>query len=80
MVFSKELSGWYVLPGVSRAFPVEVSQEESKGAKRMKVQGTAGDEVVKGQFDVDAASLAQLAATSTRGKLDVQKLAPPAQQ
>jgi fimbrial chaperone protein len=80
MVFSKELSGWYVLPGISRAFPVEVSQEESKGAKTMKVQGTAGDDVVKGQFDVDAASLAELAATSTRGKLDVEKLAPPAQQ
>jgi fimbrial chaperone protein len=76
-VFSKELGGWYVLPGASRAFPVEVAPEECRAAKTMIIKGTAGDVIVRGQFNVDAASCAQLA-ESRQGKLDVEKLLPPA--
>jgi fimbrial chaperone protein len=78
-VFSRELGGWYVLPGVSRAFPIEVDPEECRAAKIIKIQGTAGDVIVRGQFNVDAASCAQLAQSGKPGKLDVEKLLPPAQ-
>ncbi len=79
-VFSREVDGWYVLPGNSRSFPVEVTQEECTGVRTMSVKGTAGELIVKGQFNVDAAALAQLAASSKQGKLDVEKLLHPAQQ
>jgi fimbrial chaperone protein len=76
-VFSRELGGWYVLPGVSRAFPVEVAPEECRAARILKIQGTAGDVIVRGQFNVDAASCAQLVESGKQGKLDVEKLLPP---
>jgi fimbrial chaperone protein len=79
-VFLKELDGWYVLPGTSRSFPVEVTREECRGAKTVSVNGKAGDVIVKGQFDVDAAALAQLAASGNQGKLDVEKLLRPEQK
>jgi fimbrial chaperone protein len=77
-IFSKELAGWYVLPGVSRPFAVEVAPEECRAAKVMRIQGTAGDVIAKGQYDVDTAACAQLVATGAPGKLDVEKLMPPA--
>jgi fimbrial chaperone protein len=79
-VFSKELGGWYVLPGVSRAFPVDVAREDCLGAKTLRIQGMAGDVVVKGQFNVDAATCAQLAERGKQDKLDVGKFLPPAQK
>jgi fimbrial chaperone protein len=79
-VFSKEVDGWYVLPGTSRSFPVEVTQEECQGAKTLSVNGKAGAVIVKGQFNVDAAALAQLAESRKQDKVDVEKLLHPAQQ
>jgi fimbrial chaperone protein len=77
-VFAKEVSGWYVLPGVSRAFPVEVAPGECQASKILKIQGTAGDVIVSGQFNVDAASCDQLMESGKQGKLDVEKLLSPA--
>ena len=77
-VFAKEVSGWYVLPGVSKAFPVEVAPGECQASKILKIQGTAGDVIVSGQFNVDAASCAQLMESGKQGKLDVEKLLSPA--
>jgi fimbrial chaperone protein len=79
-VFSKELGGWYVLPGVSRPFPVEMAPEECRAAKVIKIQGTAGDVIARGQYDVDAGACAQLVESGTKGKLDLEKLLPPAKQ
>lgn len=77
-VFAKEVSGWYVLPGVSRAFPVEVAPGECQASKILKIQGTTGDVIVSGQFNIDAASCAKLMESGTQGKLDVEKLLSPA--
>jgi hypothetical protein len=55
-----------------------VATEECRAAKIMKIQGTAGDVIVRGQFNVDAASCAQLVERGKQGKLDVEKLLPPA--
>jgi fimbrial chaperone protein len=77
-VFAKEVGGWYVLPGISRAFPVEVAPGECQASKILKIQGTAGDVIVRGQFIVDAASCAQLMESGKQGKLDVEKLLSPA--
>ena len=76
-VFSKEIGGWYVLAGVSRAFPVDVSPADCQALKVLKIQGTAGSVLATGQFNIDAASCAQLAAGAAQGKLDVEKLLPP---
>ncbi|HVP17422.1 MAG TPA: fimbria/pilus periplasmic chaperone [Spirochaetia bacterium] len=76
-VFVKEFGGWYVLPGISRAFPVEVARDECQSAKILEIQGTAGDATVKGQFNVDATQCAQLAESSKPRRLDVEKLLPP---
>lgn len=79
-VFSKECAGWYVLPGTSRTFPVDVTQAECRGAKTLSVSGKAGAVIVRGQLDVDTATLAQLAASTQQGALDVEKLLQPEKQ
>jgi fimbrial chaperone protein len=77
-VFSRELGGWYVLPGVSRPFPIEVAPDECRAVKLMRIQGTAGDQIARGQFNVDDASCARLVESGMQEKLDVEKLLPPA--
>ena len=77
IVFSKESSGWYVLPGISRAFSFDVAPEECRKASIMQIAGTAGDQPLRGQFNVDKASCAQLEESGGKGKLDMDKLPPP---
>ena len=55
-----------------------MAPEECRAAKIIKIQGTAGDVIARGQFDVDAGSCAQLVESGKKGKLDLEKLLPPA--
>jgi fimbrial chaperone protein len=75
-IFSKESSGWYVLPGVSRAFPIEVTREDCAPMSTMKIVATAGEGAVEGQVAVDAALCAQLAKRRNEENAD-RELPPP---
>lgn len=52
-VFSKEVTGWYVLGGRSRPFGIEISQEECHSSKIIKVMVETEKMGVGAEFKVD---------------------------
>jgi fimbrial chaperone protein len=77
-VFSKDFGGWYVLPGVSRVFPIDVTHEECALATLIRIVATAGDVSASGQIRVDAAFCAQLAGSRNKENADPER--PPAER
>ena len=51
--FNKELNGWYVLPGAARSFPIDVSPEDVRKSRFLRIAGTTKSEPVEGKFNVD---------------------------
>jgi len=55
-VFTKELTGWYVLAGSSRAYSVEISRETCLKLRDLKLEVKADGAVFNRNIDVDQAS------------------------
>ncbi len=64
----RELTGWYVLPGVSRQFPIGLTSEEFSTAARLLISCAAAELKLEGQFILDEQSRAQLAQRAAKEK------------
>jgi fimbrial chaperone protein len=54
-IFSKELSGWYLLSGVSRRYTVAIPQEVCKALSRLDIEVKTDRFKLNGKLDVDQA-------------------------
>jgi fimbrial chaperone protein len=54
-IFSKELSGWYLLSGVSRLYTTTIPEEVCKGLSKLSVEVRTDRFNLNGQLDVDQA-------------------------
>jgi fimbrial chaperone protein len=59
-VFARETAGWYVLPGISKPFPLAISAPECLKAKIIHVAVEGGPSSLGTTMDVDRAMCAQL--------------------
>jgi fimbrial chaperone protein len=78
-VFTKDASGWYVLSGVLKAFPVDVFREDCQAARTLKVSVTTINGTLEGQIDVDGAACAGLAGRDDKKKDSGNTQQPPQQ-
>jgi fimbrial chaperone protein len=46
-IFNHEITGWYVLSGVSRTFSIEISEEETLGAEKVLIKVSSGKDVLE---------------------------------
>jgi len=54
-VFSKELSGWYLLSGVSRVYSLSIPQDSCKDLAKLDVEARTNRFNLNGKLDVDQA-------------------------
>lgn len=54
-IFSKELSGWYLLGGVSRLYSTTISEETCKAISKIDLEVKADRLTLSGKLDVDQA-------------------------
>jgi len=54
-LFSQELSGWYLLSGISRLYSTTVPQEVCKGLSRLDLEVKTDRLILNGKLDVDEA-------------------------
>lgn len=54
-IFSKELSGWYLLAGASRLYSTPVPEETCKAISKLDVEVRTNRFILNGQLDVDQA-------------------------
>jgi hypothetical protein len=54
-VFTKELSGWYLLSGVSKLYTTSIPQEVCKGLSKLDVEVKTDRFNLNGKLDVDQA-------------------------
>jgi fimbrial chaperone protein len=54
-IFSKELSGWYLLSGVSRPYTVTIPEETCKALSRLDIEAKTDRLKLNGKLDVDQA-------------------------
>lgn len=57
--FSKEITGWYVLPGISKPFPVDVPSEDCLKSKTIKITVEEEKSKAEANLTVDAAMCAK---------------------
>ncbi|UCE41063.1 MAG: molecular chaperone [Candidatus Aminicenantes bacterium] len=48
--FKHEITGWYVLSGVSRIFSIEISEEEALGAEKVLIKVSSGKDILEKTF------------------------------
>jgi fimbrial chaperone protein len=66
--FKKELNGWYVLPGSSRSFPIDLPPDDVGKSRLLEITGTTKTGTVEGKFDVDEHWSAMLAEGAEKRK------------
>ena len=54
-IFSKELSGWYLLSGVSRLYTITIPQEVCKALSKLEIEVKTDRFKLNGKLDVDQA-------------------------
>jgi len=54
-IFSKELSGWYLLSGVSRLYTITIPQEVCKALSKLNIEAKTDRFKLNGKLDVDQA-------------------------
>jgi fimbrial chaperone protein len=59
-VFTKDIAGWYVLPGAVRRFALDLTAEECGRIKVLKTAVAAGDARLETTLDIDETVCAQL--------------------
>lgn len=57
--FSKEITGWYVLPGIAKPFPIDIASEDCLKSKTIKVSVEEEKSKAEAGMDVDAAQCAK---------------------
>jgi fimbrial chaperone protein len=58
-VFSQEVAGWYVFPGVSKPFLLSISAEQCLKAKAMQITVEGGSSHLEATLDIDRARCTQ---------------------
>ncbi len=53
VIFSKELSGWYLLSGVSRSYPTSIPNEVCREFKKLEIEVKTNRFNLNGKLDVD---------------------------
>jgi fimbrial chaperone protein len=72
-VFQREISGWYVLPGVERAFSVKIPRKDCLNASVIVVSAVQGGAAKEARMDVDKA----LCPTESEGSAEKRKAGKP---
>lgn len=54
-IFSKELSGWYLLNGASRPYTTQIPQDKCNDMERLDVEVKTKEFNLNGKLDVDKA-------------------------
>jgi hypothetical protein len=77
-VFTRETSGWYVLPGIQRSFPIEIFREDCRQVSTLQATVTGSALSLTGQITVDEAATARLAGRDDKKREDAAQLPAPA--
>ena len=69
-VFTKKVTGWYILPGIVQRFPIEITPDECRKIKVLTAAVDVGDAHMKTRLDIDEQTCMQLTAGNERREPD----------